>query len=60
MNVQSFPWRPLLWLAPLALLATGCVVREVRPTRPCPAAVWVEGHYGPRGAWHPAHWRCGR
>ena len=41
-----------------AVLAQGCIVREVRPARPCANAVWVEGHYGPRGAWHPAHWKC--
>jgi hypothetical protein len=40
----------------------GCVVEEravvERPRRPCPAGAWVEGHYGPRGRWHPGHWRC--
>jgi len=44
----------------LGLLA-GCVVHEravVRGEPPCPAAVWVEGHYGPNGHWHPPHWRC--
>lgn len=24
----------------------------------CPGGYWVEGHYGPRGRWHPGHWRC--
>ena len=24
----------------------------------CPGGFWVEGHYGPRGRWHPGHWRC--
>ena len=43
--------------------ATGlssCVVRERTVARPggCPGGVWVEGHHGPRGRWHPAHWRC--
>ncbi len=30
------------------------------PARPghCPGGYWVEGHYGPRGRWHPGHWRC--
>jgi hypothetical protein len=40
---------------------SGCVVRErtvaARPGA-CPGGVWIEGHYGPRGRWHPAHWRC--
>ncbi len=43
------------------LTLAGCIVEE-RPARPAPqcrGAVWVEGHYGPRGAWHPGHWRCG-
>ena len=42
--------------------ASGCVVRErvvARPSSaPCRGGVLVEGHYGPRGRWHPAHWRC--
>ena len=40
---------------------SGCVVRErtvaSRPGR-CPDGYWVEGHHGPRGHWHPGHWRC--
>jgi hypothetical protein len=40
---------------------SGCVVRErtvaSRPGR-CPGGYWVEGHHGPRGRWHPGHWRC--
>ena len=36
---------------------SSCYVRETRPGG-CPGGVWVEGHYGPRGRWHPAHWRC--
>jgi hypothetical protein len=41
----------------------GCVVREQRVARPgyphgCAGGVFVEGHYGPRGRWHPGHWRC--
>ncbi len=40
-------------------LLTGCVVRErVVAAAPCPGAVWVEGHYGPHGHWHPGHWVC--
>ena len=43
------------------LSLSGCVVHErevVRAPAACPGGVWVEGHYGPQGAWHPAHWRC--
>jgi hypothetical protein len=40
-------------LAPLG----GCVVREVRGPA-CAGGVWIAGHYGPRGRWHPGHWRC--
>jgi hypothetical protein len=40
---------------------SGCVVRErtvaARPGT-CPGGYWIEGHYGPRGRWHPGHWRC--
>jgi hypothetical protein len=43
----------------------GCVVRErsmvARPgpgPQRCEAGVWIDGHYGPRGRWHPGHWRC--
>lgn len=56
--------RRLLGLGVLgALLATSlsaCVVREERVARPgyCAGGIWVEGHYGPRGRWHPGHWRC--
>jgi hypothetical protein len=32
------------------------VVVERRPE--CPGGVWIEGHRGPRGRWHPGHWRC--
>jgi len=43
-------------------LASGCVVRERVVVRdqapPCPGGVWVEGHYGPYGHWHPGHWQC--
>jgi hypothetical protein len=50
-------------LVPVALVAavlSGCVVQERTAARPgCPNAVWIEGHYGPRGVWHPAHWNCG-
>ena len=50
-----------LLVAVLAAVAfSGCVVEERTSARPAPCrgAVWVEGHYGPRGAWHPGHWRC--
>ena len=51
------------WLAALAVVVglSGCVVRERRVVaRPgaCPGGVWIAGHYGPRGRWHPGHWRC--
>jgi len=29
-----------------------------RTAPPCAGGVWVAGHYGPQGAWHPGHWRC--
>ena len=40
--------------------ASSCVVREQRvATGPrCRNAVWIDGHYGPHGRWHPGHWRC--
>lgn len=42
-----------------AALLGGCIVRErVVAPAPCPGAVWVEGHYGPYGHWHPGHWVC--
>jgi hypothetical protein len=54
-----------LILAGLLFLSTAtglssCVVRERTVARPggCPGGVWVEGHHGPRGRWHPGHWRC--
>jgi hypothetical protein len=51
-----------LAVAVLAAAAlSGCVVEErtyARPAPRCREAVWVEGHYGPRGGWHPGHWRC--
>jgi hypothetical protein len=45
----------------LAGAAAGCVVREQRVAegpRGCRGGAWVDGHYGPRGRWHPGHWRC--
>jgi hypothetical protein len=30
---------------------------EVVGVAPYPGAVWVPGHYGPYGGWHPGHWR---
>jgi hypothetical protein len=60
--------RYVRWLAMLGIFGatllsvSSCVVREERVARPgpagCPGGVWIEGHYGPRGRWHPAHWRC--
>jgi hypothetical protein len=39
---------------------SACVVREERVERPgrCEGGVWIEGHHGPAGRWHPGHWRC--
>jgi hypothetical protein len=41
---------------------SGCIVEErpvvVRRPPPCPGAMFIGGHYGPRGYWHPGHWRC--
>jgi hypothetical protein len=45
-----------LGVAPLACVSEERVV--VRSGAPCVGGVWVEGHYGPRGGWHPGHWRC--
>jgi hypothetical protein len=49
----------------LGLLVTtagsmGCVEREVVVERPraCAGGVWIPRHRGPRGYWHPGHWRC--
>ena len=51
-----------LVIAVLAAAAlSGCVVEErsyAAPPPRCRGAAWVDGHYGPRGAWHPGHWRC--
>jgi len=30
---------------------------EIVGVAPYPGAVWVPGHYGPYGGWHPGHWR---
>jgi hypothetical protein len=51
--------RRCLWIV-LLLTSVGCVVRETRVVGPppCPGGVWIEGRYGRRGHWHPAHWRC--
>jgi hypothetical protein len=41
----------------LSTVASGCYTEyEIRPEM-C-RAVWVPGHYGPWGRWHPGHWRC--
>jgi hypothetical protein len=43
------------------LSLTSCIA-ERRPVveRPhgCRHPVWVEGHRGPHGHWHPGYWRC--
>jgi hypothetical protein len=52
----------LVTLVACVVTVAGCVVEErtvvERPRRPCPAGEWIGGHYGPRGRWHPGHWRC--
>ena len=56
--------RRILSFGLLAALAIGsltsCIVRERTVAGPgrCPGGVWMEGHYGPAGRWHPGHWRC--
>ena len=54
--------RSMITLAALAAIGlSGCVVHErevVRAPPRCPGGVWIEGHYGPHGYWHPGHWRC--
>ncbi len=51
------------WVFVLAAsLLGGCIVRERVVLRdqapPCRGGIWVEGHYGPYGHWHPGHWQC--
>ena len=54
--------RSIVAVAVLFLLGlSGCVVHETQVVRApphCPGGVWIEGHYGPYGHWHPGHWRC--
>jgi hypothetical protein len=53
--------RTLVPVAFIAISLSGCVVEarsEVRPVPRCRGAEWIDGHYGPRGAWHRGHWRC--
>jgi hypothetical protein len=55
--------RAWLWMTVVVVLGTSvsaCVVRERVVARPsgCPGGMWVEGHRGPHGRWHQAHWRC--
>ena len=48
-------------LAVVALGLSGCVVRErgyYRGAPPCGGGIFVAGHYGMQGRWHPGHWRC--
>jgi hypothetical protein len=40
-----------------SVVQSSCFVRE-RRAPPCRGGVFVQGHYGPRGRWHPEHWRC--
>jgi len=56
----------LSFAALLFSAAPGCVVRERTyarpayppPAPPCAGGVWVDGHHGAYGRWHPGHWRC--
>ncbi len=41
----------------LVALGMSACYRDYVVTPTC-RAVWVPGHYGPWGRWHPAHWRC--
>jgi hypothetical protein len=50
--------RALLPLAVIAALSAGCIVESRPPPPRCPGGVWIEGHRGPYGRWHHAHWRC--
>ena len=47
----------IITLLLLSLAQSSCFVRERRGP-PCRGGVLVAGHYGPRGRWHPEHWRC--
>ena len=52
---------PLALVLASATAVAGCIVEErpvVHRGPPCPGAMWIGGHHGPRGYWHPAHWRC--
>jgi hypothetical protein len=52
--------RTLKWTLGLALV-TSCMVQETVAVSPIPPGcdwIWVDGHPGPWGGWHPAHWRC--
>ena len=56
-----FTLRTLVVAVLAAAALSACVVEErssAAPAPRCHGAEWVEGHYGPRGAWHPGHWRC--
>jgi hypothetical protein len=44
----------------LVAMFAGCTSERVvvRSGPACVGGVWIAGHYGPHGYWHPAHWRC--
>ncbi len=52
----------VLGLVASSCLLSGCLVRErrVAVARPagCHHGVWVDGHHGRDGRWHPGYWRC--
>ena len=49
--------RALLLVLLAGASVAGCYTEyDVRPA--CRRAVFIPGHYGPFGRWHPAHWRC--
>jgi hypothetical protein len=45
-----------------AFIVGGCVEEhrtvERRPPPPCAGGVWIPGHVGQSGNFHPGHWRC--
>jgi hypothetical protein len=55
-------FRAVRWLLRVSLaLVSTCQVRETVAVAPFPPDcdwVFVEGHFGPWGNWHPSHWRC--
>jgi hypothetical protein len=60
-SLASLASLSLFGLLLVCLGSSACVEREVvvrEPRRACAGGVWIEGYRGPRGRWHPGHWRC--